>query len=99
VISTYESFGKEGFADLLDDHANMSANHARFPYEQEKLFLSQVNLEKGPIFVSVGMMIRTMAVDWESPKRERKEYLYYTTQWDAKDRLGNIIRSIEHLAL
>jgi hypothetical protein len=38
------------------------------------------------------MIIRTMTVDWESPKRERKEYLYYTTQWEAKDRLGNTIR-------
>jgi hypothetical protein len=40
--------------------------------------------------VSVGMMIRTMAVDWESPKRERREC--YTTEWEAKDRLGNTMR-------
>jgi hypothetical protein len=33
-----------------------------------------------------------MAVDNESPKRERKEYMYYTTQWEAKDWLGNTIR-------
>jgi hypothetical protein len=92
VIDAYESFAKEGFADLLTDYANTSANHARFPYEQEKKFLSKVDLDKGPILVSIGMMIRTMAVDWDSPKRERKEYLYYTVQLEAKDRLGNIIR-------
>ena len=33
-----------------------------------------------------------MAVDWDSPKRERKEYFYYTSEWEAKDRLGNTIR-------
>jgi hypothetical protein len=92
VIDTYESFGKEGFADLLTDYANISAHHARFPYEQQKSFLSKVDLTKGPILVNVGMMIRTMAVDWSSPKRERKEYLYYTTHWEAKDFLGNTIR-------
>jgi len=35
-----------------------------------------------------------MAVDHNSPKRERKEYMYYTTQWEAKDWLGNTIRCI-----
>ncbi len=66
VIDTYESFEKEGFAHLM-------TNQAEFQYKFEKQFLSSVDLTKGPIFVSVGMMIRTMAVDWESPKRERKE--------------------------
>jgi hypothetical protein len=33
-----------------------------------------------------------MEVDWDSPKRERKEYMYYTTEWEAKDRLGNPIK-------
>ena len=85
VISTYESFAKEGFSHLL-------TNQAEFPYKFEKQFLSKVDLTKGPILVSIGMIIRTMAVDWESPKRERKEYLYYTTEWEAKDRLGNPIK-------
>jgi hypothetical protein len=57
VIDTYESFGKEGFADLLTDYANISANHARFPYD-EKQFLSQVDLTKGPILVTVESMVR-----------------------------------------
>jgi hypothetical protein len=85
VINTYNSFAKEGFAHLM-------SSHAEFPYNFEKKFLSKVDLTKGPILVSVGMMIRTMAVDCESPKRERKEYLTYTTEWEAKDRLDNPIR-------
>jgi hypothetical protein len=96
VIDAYESFGKEGFADILTDYANTSANHARFPYEQEKKFLSQVDLTRGPILVTVESIVRQMAVDWESPKRERKEYLYYTTQWEAKDHHNNTIRSNSH---
>ena len=36
-------------------------------------------------------MVRTMAVDWESPKRERKEYFYYTTEWEARPP-GNVIK-------
>jgi len=93
VIDTYESFAKEGFAHLLSGgYVNNSTEQAKRPYEQEKRFLSAVDLTKGPILVSVQSIIRTMAVDWESPKRERKEYMYYTTEWEAKDWLGNIIR-------
>jgi hypothetical protein len=68
VISTYDSFAKEGFAHLM-------STQAEFPYLQEKKFLSRVDLEKGPILVSVQTILRLMAVDWESPKRERKEYM------------------------
>jgi hypothetical protein len=38
------------------------------------------------------MIIRIVAVDLESPKRERKKYMYYNTQLEAKDRLGNMIK-------
>ena len=85
VIDTYESYAKDGFIHSMTNQAN-------FPYEFEKQFLSKVDLTKGPILVSVGTIIRTIAVDWGSPKRERKEYVYYTTKWEGKDRLGNIIR-------
>ena len=63
VIDTYESFGKEGFAHILTDHGDTSANHARFPYEQEKKFLSQVDLSKGPILVKIQSMVRIMGTD------------------------------------
>ena len=96
VIDTYESFGKEGFAHILTDHGDTSANHARFPYEQEKKFLSKVDLSKGPIMVKIESMVRIMGTDLDSPKRERREYFYYTTQWEAKDHLNNTIRSNSH---
>jgi hypothetical protein len=93
TIDTYESFGKEGFGDQLSQgYVNNSTEHAKRPYEQEKRFLSAVDLTKGPILVSVQSIIRTMAVDWDSPKRERKEMMYYNTEWEAKDWLGNTIR-------
>ena len=85
VISTYESFAKEGFAHLM-------STQAEFPYLQEKTFLSKVDLSKGPILVSVQSILRIMAVDWDSPKCERKEFMYYTTEWEAKDHLNNTIR-------
>ena len=59
---------------------------------QEKKFLSKVDLTKGPILVSVQSILRIMAVDWSSPKREKKEYMYYTTDWEAKDHLNNTIK-------
>ena len=75
----------------------MSANHARFPYEQEKKFLSKVDLSKGPIMVKIESMVRIMGTDLDSPKRERKEFFYYSTLWEAKDHLNNIIRSNSHI--
>ena len=97
VIDTYESFAKEGFAHVLDDHGDTSANHARFPYEQEKKFLSQVDLSKGPILVKVQSMVRIIGTDLDSPKRERKEFFYYTTEWESKDHLNNTVRSNSHI--
>ena len=69
VIDTYNSYAKEGFAHYM-------STQAEFPYLQEKKFLSKVDLSKGPILVSVQSMLRIMAIDWDSPKREKKDYLY-----------------------
>ena len=77
VVDTYESFQKEGFAELLTSgFHDLSTHHAKLPYEQEKRFLSAVDLTKGPILVSVKNIIRTMAVDHTSPKRESKEVMF-----------------------
>ena len=40
--STYESFEKEGFVDLI-------TNQSEVPYLHEKRFLSKVDVTKGPI--------------------------------------------------
>jgi hypothetical protein len=68
VIDAYDSFAKEGFAHLM-------TNQAEFPYTFEKKFLPKVDLTKGSIMVTIESMVRIMAVDWNSPKRERREYL------------------------
>jgi hypothetical protein len=83
-------------AHLLDDYGDNNTNRVRLTYERELDFLNRVDLTKGPILVKVESMVRTMSVDWESPKRERKEYMYYTCEWEAKDWLGNTIRSNTH---
>ena len=81
----YESFQKEGFAYLLTSgFHDLSTYHAKLSYEQEKRFLSAVDLTKGSILVKIVNIIRTMAVDHNSPKREYKEVMYYTTEWEAE---------------
>ena len=49
-------------------------------------------MTKSPILVGVKSMIRTMAIDLKSSKRESKEMMYYTMEWEAKDWLGNTLR-------
>jgi hypothetical protein len=85
VNDTYSSYAKNGFAHLI-------TNQAEFPYNQKNLFLSSVDLGKSPILVSVQSIIRIMAPDWNSPKRERKEYMYFTLQLEAKNFKNNTIR-------
>lgn len=92
TIDSYESFRKEGFADLLEDYGDNNTNKVVFRHQQEMDFLNRVDLKQGPILVTVLSVVRTMAVDLESPKKERREYLYYSTDWEAKDWLGNIIK-------
>jgi hypothetical protein len=76
VIDTYESYGKEGFAHLLSEgFVNNSTEQAKRPYEQEMRFLSEVDLSRGTILVSVQSIIRTMAVDHNSPKKRKKGVL------------------------
>ena len=47
--------------------------------------------------VTIESMVRIMAVDCDSPKRERREYLSHSCSWEAKARLGNLIRSNSHI--
>ena len=76
---------RKAFADLI-------TNQGEFQYDQQKKFLHLVDLTKGPIMVSVQSIVRTMAVDRDSSKRERKEYLDDTTEWEAKDWAGTLDR-------
>ena len=51
-------------------------------------FLSKVDLRKGKLERTVRMIVRLRAPDWNSEKHERKEFIYYTEDWTAKDWLG-----------
>jgi hypothetical protein len=85
IVDSYQSYAKEGFAD------DVSPQQER-PYLNHQDFFNRVDISKGPILVTVESIVRIMAPDWSSPKHERKEYMYYTMQWEAKDWLGNTIR-------
>jgi hypothetical protein len=79
VIDTYESYSKNGFAHLL------LQSQAERRYQKEKLFLSAIDLTKHIVFVTVQNITRTMATDWTSPERQKKEYMTYTVNFEAKD--------------
>jgi hypothetical protein len=85
IIDSYQSYAKEGFADSVSPQAER-------PYLNHQDFFNRVNISKGPILVTVESIVRTMAPDWSSSKHERKEYMYYTMQWEAQDWLGNTIK-------
>jgi len=79
VIDSYESYAKNGFAHLL------LQSPAERRYEQEKRFLSAIDLTKSTVFVTVQSIIRTMATDWTSPERQKKEYMIVTVNFEAKN--------------
>jgi hypothetical protein len=60
----------------------------QFKASQEKTFLSQVDLRKAPIERTVTKIVRLKAVDYNTEKRERKEYLYYFENWTGVNWLG-----------
>ena len=82
LIDAQESYTKNGF----------EPKQFGSPYHFEKEFISRVDLSKGPILVTVQNISRTMAVDHSSPTHQKKEYLTYTVDCEAKDWLGNTIR-------
>ena len=88
IDETYESYAKNGFETL---------EKAERVYNFEKRFISQVDLTKGPILVTVQNIVRAMVPDMTNPKRPRREQMTYTTQWEAKNHRNQVIRYIhEH---
>jgi hypothetical protein len=57
VIDSYESYSKNGFTHLLQQ------SPAERRYQQEKQFLSAIDLTKSTVFVTIHSIIRTMAPD------------------------------------
>lgn len=82
LIDTQESYAKNGF----------EAKDFGTPYHREQEFISQVDLTKGLILVTIMNISRTMAVDHDSPTHQKKEYMYYIVDIEAKNWLDNRIR-------
>ena len=61
----------------------------------EQRFL-KVDVSKGKIKVSIKTMHRIKYVDYSTEKEEKKEWLYYRTEWKAKNWLGAELRC-EHI--
>ena len=59
---------------------------------QEKKFLCRVDLTKGPILVSVQTSLESWPLIGIVQSENEKRYMYYTTQWEAKDHLNNTIK-------
>jgi hypothetical protein len=78
---SYESYMKNGFADNIP-------RSVIGPYDMMQKFFNQVDLRKGPIERTVRTIVRLKAIDWNTTKHERKEFIYYIEDWAAKNWLG-----------
>ncbi len=62
--------------------------------QQEKNFLSKVDTNIEPITRTVTKIVRFKAIDYNSPKLERKEYIIYYENWTGRDWLKRIIAPV-----
>ena len=83
---SYESFVKNGFADSIP-------RSIRGPYDRMQQFFNLVDLRKGPIERTVRTIVRLRAIDWNTKKHERKEFIYYEEDWTGNDWLGIPIKN------
>ena len=66
----------------------------RLHNSQEKVFFSNVDTRQGAIEREVTKIVRIRAIDYNSPKKERKEFIMYYENWHGKDWQGNIIAPV-----
>ncbi len=83
--SAYDSFAKNGLE---------SPNAYRRPDKWEVRFLSAVDPTKGKVKVRITRMFRIRAIDYDDERQQSKEYLYYETEWRAKNWRGNDINPV-----
>jgi hypothetical protein len=85
--SEYDSYAKQGFQppDVFDRTDKW-----------EVQFLTAMDAGKGPVKVRITRMFRCKAVDYSSEKEERKEYLYWESEWKGKNWLGAPIGPVTH---
>lgn len=62
--------------------------------QQEKNFISKADPKVEPITRTVTKIVRFKAIDYNSPKRERKEYIIYYENWTGRDWLKRIVSPV-----
>ena len=86
---TYQSYIDTGFGHLLSPGSTSKVAHQiNSPRDRILKFLNEADIRKGPVERTVTHMYRLKAIDWNSPKRERKEFIYYEERWTAVNWLG-----------
>jgi hypothetical protein len=85
---TYDSYRENGF---------LPPEFHKRKDKQEIMFLQAVDISKGKIQVEVTRMFRIHAIDYSSEKREFKDYLYFESNWYAKNWREEEIRVITHV--
>ena len=86
---TYQSYIDAGFGDLVAPGTSYPLAHQiNAPRERILRFLNECDLRKGPINRTVTAMYRVKAIDWTSPKHERKEFIWYEERWTGVNFLG-----------
>ena len=78
---SYESFIDNGFEAYIP-------RSVYGPRDRMLTWLNKVDLRKGPLERTVRSIVRLKAIDYNSPKHERKEFVYYEEDWTANDWLG-----------
>jgi len=90
---SYQEYIEKGFPDNIP-------HDIRAPHDRIQKFIAAVDLDQGPLDRTVTCIVRLKAVDYNSKKQERKEYIYYYEKWDAKNWRGHDIekgRPYEHV--
>ena len=85
LTAAYDSFIKEGFIPPEPQYRSD---------KRERQFLSQVDVSKRKIKVKITRMYRLKAVDYSNENEESKEYLYWESNWYAKNYLGAEINPV-----
>lgn len=85
LTAVHDSFIKEGFIPPEPQYRSD---------KRERQFLSQVDVSKRKIKVKITRMYRLKAVDYSNENEESKEYLYWESNWYAKNYLGAEINPV-----
>ena len=95
---TYQAYVDAGFGDLLAPGSSYKLAHQiNAPRERILKFLNECDTRKGLIERTVTHMYRLKAIDWTTPKHERKEFIWYEERWTGVNWLGVPVNPIDHV--